>query len=816
MGQEIDDAYHRFCSLEAELKTSFAGVVNESDTRLRLVDRLLIEVLGWHQDSISTEPPTPEGYIDYLLRTGRTQSAFVIEAKRKGRLEPDTNNNGVAYLALNGRVLAPVLPTVKQALRYANDEGIPYAAVTDGSCWLFFRASRTDGKKPLDGRGILFRNLDAVKASFPVFLELLSSVALVEKRNSIHFNKAEGLTVAAAEEHFFISDPKSARLLQPSTLASDASLMFSQFFKRLTDEQDDEMLSFCFVESPESRRADSELEKIAENLVNSIIALDTQEGVALQQEVQRTLYTKRSETVLIIGNKGSGKSTFLKRFFRKILAPSLRSQCTLITVDLEGYHGSKEDVSTWLLRLLRDKVESAVISSTSPSYDELMGVFWEEYDRWRKGPYRPLYDTDKDAFKIEFGKHIESLRKDEPDAYVRALLQRSIKANQKLPCLIFDNTDQFSMQIQDQVYQLAHSLGVSTPVFTLVPITDRTIWRHGKAGALQSYSARTFYLPVPDAKEIIYKRVSFVKDKLADDPAAAHAYFSARGFQVGVADLTMIAQAIERVLVQQDYVSGLIGRLANFDIRRMLELAQKLFLSPEIRIDDILRAHFSGRAITADRYRTYRALLKGEYDRFAEAHNEFVTNLFLVNPRRPSSPLLPLYVVWLLRSRFASSRESVEERHWAVSEICDYFEICGAAEDVTMECLHRLHRRRLIEEFDPNTDSLSRDSRVAIKEAGVAHLDLVLTSSTYMEQMALSSGLSERAVRDQMKELLRRPNAQSFTDIRNLFIAYVLRTDAGRMTIPSSQDFRQLQEVRNRLRDLRTVPAGQAVQIAAS
>ncbi len=82
------------------------------------------------------------------------------------------------------------------------------------------------------------------------------------------------------------------------------------------------------------------------------------------------------------------------------------------------------------------------------------------------------------------------------------------------------------------------------------------------------------------------------------------------------------------MFVENDYVSGMIGRLANFDIRRMLRLAERIFLSPELKIDDIIRSRFGGATVTADRFRTQRALIKGEYDRFSEGENELISNVF--------------------------------------------------------------------------------------------------------------------------------------------------------------------------------------------
>ncbi len=804
MATEIESAFQRFLTYEAELRAALTNPLNESDTRFQVIDLFLIEILNWSRSSVKTEPHTAEGYIDYLLKLGDIRSAFVIEAKRNGTLDAITQSNVAASLTLNGPVLKPLLQTTVQALRYAADEGVPHAAITDGNCWLFFKASRQDGRKPLEGRGVFFRTIDVVKTNFTVFYELLAPIALSEKRNIIHLNKAEGVRIADAEEQFYVSDPTGARMLPRQNFASDATLLFTQFFSQLSDDTNDDMLDKCFVESSESRKAETELKKITENLTNAIISIDTEQGAALQQEIKRAISSSSSETVLLVGTKGAGKSTFMRRFFRKVLSSNLREQCCVITVDLEAYRGSKEDISNWLIKRLREQAERAIIKTQPPNYDELRGIFWSEYQRWQNGTHKHLYERDRDQFRIEFGRHIEELRQKDPDTYVRLLIKRCLTSNKRLPCIIFDNTDQFSDEEQDRVYQLAHALGVDDPIFSVVPITDRTIWRLGKDGALQSYSANVFYLPVPEAKEIISKRVGYVKLKLQDEPNAAREYFSAKGFSVSVNDLGIIADAIERVLVQQDYVSGLIGRLGNFDIRRMLQIARRIFVSPEIRIDDIVSAHFKGRPITLDKYRTYRALLKGEYDRFAERHNDFVINVFATEPHHPASPLLALYLLWILRSKASVMDESAYDKHMRVSDLCDFIEACGVAQDTTLKTLQKLHGKRLIEELDPNTEVLVLDSLVIIKEAGVAHIDLVLSSPTYIEQMALSTGLNSRAVRDSMRSELRNANSQAFKNIANNFLQYVLKLDATRINIPSNSDFRPLQEARGCIMALET------------
>ncbi|MEM8581097.1 MAG: hypothetical protein AAGF50_07880 [Pseudomonadota bacterium] len=72
--------------LERHEKLSLADA-NEAETRLKLVDRIVFEVLGWSHDDVQVEHRVSQDgstqFADYILTTGFT--SLVIEAKRVGR-----------------------------------------------------------------------------------------------------------------------------------------------------------------------------------------------------------------------------------------------------------------------------------------------------------------------------------------------------------------------------------------------------------------------------------------------------------------------------------------------------------------------------------------------------------------------------------------------------------------------------------------------------------------------------------------------------------------------------------------------------------
>ena len=59
------------------------GEVSEADTRAKIIDRILKEVLGWPEECFRREIPVHQGYIDYLLRVD-PRNMLLVEAKREG------------------------------------------------------------------------------------------------------------------------------------------------------------------------------------------------------------------------------------------------------------------------------------------------------------------------------------------------------------------------------------------------------------------------------------------------------------------------------------------------------------------------------------------------------------------------------------------------------------------------------------------------------------------------------------------------------------------------------------------------------------
>lgn len=77
----IDAAYRSFEQFEKNVFEQYRNEdISESDTRSKVLDYILKDILGWQEFDISREGFVREGYFDYELRTSTFN--FLIEAKR--------------------------------------------------------------------------------------------------------------------------------------------------------------------------------------------------------------------------------------------------------------------------------------------------------------------------------------------------------------------------------------------------------------------------------------------------------------------------------------------------------------------------------------------------------------------------------------------------------------------------------------------------------------------------------------------------------------------------------------------------------------
>lgn len=780
----IDVALERFLLISEEAENNVDKINTEQDARINLIDRILIDVLGWDRFDISTEPHSESGYTDYLLKIDGVPK-FVVEAKRIGNVLVDTLSVNKKAYKIGGPALTSAAAGIRQAAGYCLDHGPDFAALTTGMVWIAFCPFPRGNQSYKDSKAIVFPSLAAIQKHFAAFYDLFSKSGISERLYRLHLMKEEGVSADTFESFSQLNNDVDIRLLPKSQLALDIDPIFREFFGDLSGDSDRDMLLNCFVETSESRHADNSLTKIVGSIAANVSELDTGSGQELENQISSTLASGKGETVLLVGNKGAGKSTFTERFFKLTLNPSVRSNCLVLQIDFLDASGDINDLGAWITNKLRAGIEGALHKGMIPSYEDLMGIYWKEYQEWRSSHHKHLYETDKNSFKIEFGNYLHSQINEDRYTYVLRLLVDSVKNRKLLPCIVFDNLDHHSEAFQEAVFQWAQSIRKSIDyTFVLMPITDRTIWKHSKAGPFQTYKSKIFYLPVPSTREVLQKRIEYLKLK-SDKKKSPNNYFLSRGIKLSFENIKAFAACIEEIFINEDFVSRRISWLANHDIRRSLLLAQNIILSPFMSIDDLVKVYVTRSNIGKINisYRKFmQSLLQGDYNYFISSNNAFVKNVFSFVQSFPTSPLLKLRILRFLIER---AGDEVSGGYLTTKQILTYFELMGASDDAIISALKELLEYRLIEPFDASVSEIGEIDRYSVTHSGRMHVEMALTDPIYLVQMAYDTPIRSNDTLSKLRELKSSNlDSKGWDELRRTFIEYCINEDKRIFRIP--------------------------------
>lgn len=772
----MDYARLAFDGIFQELDEAVKGVITEEDAKIKIINKVIMDVLGWGVDEVSAERQHVTGFSDYLIGKP-TEPLFVVEAKRQGILTVDlARRDKMRHLTLTNTALKQCKEGVAQAHSYAAEEGLPFAVLTDGEVWIVFKTFIAN--KPYRSvPSFIFPSLTAVKNDFHIFYELLSAKSCEQRLYALRFDEIHNEAANVEAARYFPLSDSDVHLTAKTDFSFEIDRILGTFFDKLRGDSDPDLLLNCFVESRESRYADFSLEKLTDRILGNIKTGDIEGKLSNIIEIAAN-DASSGETVFIVGPNGAGKSTFVERFFKKILRQDLRVRCLSIHVDLLDITGSAASCSREAIEILIDIVHSQIYSETGgPNYDQIRGLYFSEYERRRKVTQRTLYNTNKNDFQIKFDEYIENIVENNREDYIKRLLKDIVNNRKILPVIVFDNIDDHDEQTKILIFQLAQSLRRHvTHCLLIFPITDKTAWAISKLDIINVYSSRSFFLPTPSPREIFRKRIDYlIGDDKNEMKRRTKEFYLSKGIRLQIEDIRKFSYIINDIFVRQEYTAQTLGEFSNYNIRVTLNLARRVITSAALGIVALVSAYVVGEATAISFDQFLEALVKGDYTAFKPEDCKQLCSIFETDQRLNQSPLLKLRILKLLEARLLQGR-TVEERHIPVQAVVDFFDALGSSEASTSAALKTLLDAGLIETFDSSRGQLALDQSIAISHRGGAHLSLLSRYPVFVEQLALSTGVSERALADELRAFFLSTEVKKGR-IAERFLAYALSRD---------------------------------------
>ncbi|MGN7916223.1 hypothetical protein [Lysobacter sp. 22409] len=595
---------------------------NEATVRFRLIDSLITEVLGWDKGLVQVEKYDRGEYTDYECGS---PSALIIEAKRASThfLVPAGFNENICRIKTLCESSPGVESAISQAVDYCRQRSVPYGAICNGRQLVLFIGARVDALPSMDGKALVFLSLADMLQRFAELWNAASPAGLIEG-NLGRLLKGTALPPPPLKLSARVTNYPGHKNRNP--IATDLQILGGLFIEDLANapEIEEAFLEQTYCHSG----ALSQYALVSKELLRTRYStfFEEQAGVsALPATNKKGASTELTadilaaglsrRPILLVGDVGSGKSTFIRNFI-KVDAKAELKNAIVLYIDF----GSKPAVVTDLrayavaevIRQLREKYGTDIEEKQF-----VRGVHNQRIQAFGKGIYAELKEIDPIEFKKKEIEFIAGLVADKEE-HLKLSLEHASKGQKRQIVVFLDNVDQRPPLFQEEVFLIAHAFATNWPVTVFVALRPETFSLSRARGTLAAYQPRVFTIEPPRIDLVVQKRLRFALNQLKEAGTLPGIKFSIQSDRLEKY-LAMLIRAFE---TREDIIE-LIDNMCSGNVRRALEYVSFFVGSGHVDSQKILSIIEHGGQYVLPMHEFFRAVIYKDREHYDPSDSPF-------------------------------------------------------------------------------------------------------------------------------------------------------------------------------------------------
>jgi hypothetical protein len=729
--KEIIQEFNSFCDSE--------GKVSEADTRVKLIDRILVEVCSWPEASLKREHHSDSGFSDYILSV-HGKPLIIVEAKKEGESFILPIGDKMKSLKLNGAILTDKL--IKQAIYqvrgYCDDLGVRYAIATNGYSWIVFRAIREDGSWK-EGNARVFPSLHSVVDEFVYFWNLLS----FESISNGGLDKEFGLTITPTRNLFRvlsrINNP-DVPLLRNS-LHTQLNPVITNFFEDIADPSHIDKLQNCYVYSKTITNASTEIDYVIKDAIPKFLKDEGTKDVLQGEDdsgifgetLARAITKTQGQLYLLLGGIGSGKTTFQKRFQLTVGKETLDNSLWFVLDFIKPpVDPSDLEPFVWknVLVQLREKYKSPHLETRK----NIKRVFRPEIEALKETALYGLREGTQE-YEMRLTLHLTKWQEDLSEYVPRLLALAKPKKNMSV-ILFFDNVDQLSPHYQSQIFLLAQNVTSKIGSITIVALREESYYTASVQKVFTAYINRKFHIASPPFRKMIDQRIKYVLDifeKSNNEETPFNSIFNTTLFyeedKRRISDFLKIVE--DSIFEQNRNIARFIDHICFGNMRMALQMFSTFLVSGATDIDKMLRIYRRDGNYFVAFHEFLKSIMLGDRMYYKESDST-ILNLFECGQERNSSHFTSIRLLSLLVK--LRSNYDVEGRGYVeINKVLAVFDnTFNNIEDV-IKTMNRLLTKQLVEVNTRSQENIIGATHLRITSSGWYYIKYLINSFCYLD-----------------------------------------------------------------------------------
>jgi hypothetical protein len=721
---------------------------NEAETRHKIIDTVMQNVLSWPKNRISVEEYTKPGFADYILKNSNDDPVLFVEAKKSGlyfRLPAAHKaEEKSAYISIRKLQSDVNIATALQQVRdYCLNSGCEYAAITNGHEWIFFKTFER-GKRWDELQAFVIRGLEFFSSEYTKAQNNLSFISIMDRASLPSL-----LTSAPPKDRqvYFAKEriPAYAHPITANRLATFLRPIATNFFGVIEDDQTD-FMDKCYV----SERDYPEAADSMKNLIHDSLTpyfedfgvqqlVDTGKGGGVGGRLAKNIKKHRGGEVLtLFGGKGAGKSTFIKRVLHHKQPPWLKDHAVIAIVDLLKTPEDKRAIQSAIWAGLVAKLDTNNVLNADRN-TLIKELFLDEFEIAERQDLAGLAKN-SEAYNASLNRLIKEWKRDHK--YCAKRLTDYWAAKSKGVIVVIDNTDQYNGSLQDLCFTIAQQISQLLQCVVLISMREERFHQSKIHGVLDAFQNSGFHISSPKPSTVFLKRIDYTIKALRSPKKRS---------DLGVtADETLISESCQYLEIvasglrtQNSPLNTFLTACGHGDIRLSLDLFRSFLLSGYTNVDEMLNA---GRWTFQTHQIIKPVMIPKRY--FYDEKLSDIPNIFQLRDARHASHFTALRILRKLCKGAAANTApmiSVAELRSYFSETFNMVDDLDANLDILLKHAF-IESNNRIDQYSEDLDS------VRITSYGRYMFEELAYYFTYIDLICVDAGVYEESVSNYLCE----------------------------------------------------------------
>ncbi|MCR8721065.1 hypothetical protein NVV30_20530 [Pseudomonas syringae] len=740
---------------------------NEAETRKKLIDKIVEDVLEWDDTDISYEERVSEDgsttYADYIIRTADV--SLLIEAKRIGRsfdVVPTQKR-----VKLTGRIMeGDTGAAIVQARDYCRKKSIPFAVVTNGAQWIIFPAVRTDAVSFSDSYAIVFDSLSRILGEeLEHFVDLLSRTAVVEGNLAIELigRTTDQFEARRLNKFFKGSTVKRHNPIYP--------LIENEVISAFSDSivgAESSLLEKCYVKNADRQKFDN---RIRMHLQHREPLFSTQpkkpmrkkEASSLVDSIVSASASRRPLAILILGTVGTGKTTFLQ-YTRKVASAAYfeKNQASpyphWVDIDFRNFSASENPLEFIYAHLF-------TYLNSDPYFRDfqraIRPAYRDEIEALKSGP---MFLIAQD--QTEFDKKITELILIDYNAkqpYVDKMIAHGAKHAPIF--LVIDNVDQFEDDsTQSRIFSDAMAIAGRLSLNLIISMRESTYVEHRGSSTFDAFDFDPLHIEPPEIPAVLSRRFFMTGQMLSGKSGS----FTTRGgVNFKVEDLSVFIDIVKASVLGTE-IGERIDVLANHDVRLALRMTREFLARGYTDPAKALQSHKNKNTYVLPKQEAFRSILLGNQSVYSEEFS-VIGNPFDSRLGKSNGGLLRMFILSALVKQNNAEGASIDG-----PDIRANIRSIGFSEEDTLKVLSDLTELRFIHTKSHGKADLN--SGYYASRLGGHVVRALIADLTFIENILMDTFISDKEVWDRLRDL-----TQQIRDEREIVVRMQARVERAKL-----------------------------------